>query len=1218
MTAVLIALSIIAACWQIPVSGEESTPAVENPDGKNTTEVVLFDAENPEKCQVKNRTAAWKKDSDLLPASNVIDNDNGKWVEVSFSGERGKALTDYILAGTDQLASWREPCEGVRLLIDYDRDDYAKLSLHAGFADQTIIVKELTLEKGAREYLVTKGYRRANYPADWRTLKFLTLYATSEGGGNILRYRLKKIVAVPGKEEKALRGLRIENIRKAIEVLPLTGEITIDGAVGEDAWKNAVRLEDFSYLKAGTEITDSPFAARLTYDENKLYIFSQAEFPTPPLAAVTEPDGMVWQDEAREFFFSAENDNDKLIQFVSNANGVTFDYVREYDVTACRVLNVTAKTVEHDKKMKYENGFWAMEAAFPFSSLKADLTKRRFMGFQLAQDYINRQEPRLQTLSWIKTSKFPDPRFFGLLVFNRQPFGAGEVSVESVSRLLCGDNKADYSFKISCRGFAQKKYRLRLTLATADCTMLEQEQELDLSAGDLETTVSIPGCKSCNGTYGVYVEIVNENGDIRMASVNFSNDVEVADLFGAPVLFPKPKRVEWREGFFAARDCEKLYIANNATPRTRKTAEIFMERYYGFTGRHLDLRESENPAAETGVALLVTPEVEIGGKREVFRPEGYGLKVEPERVVITGCDEAGLFYGGVTFFQLLRHRMKIEDSRPVECVEIFDWPDLPNRLVNLQHPWGFPNNKFKEIRSIDYLKDWAERFVADQKLNVFRFDISELVIHKRRPEFSGSERIYSLHDLKELADFCRDRFIDLCPEWQIGGHANWWLLGYHPELREKGQNHQADITHPDHDPIVYDCMLDVIEAMRPKYLSPKGDEWWHGQKAGEAIEPVLHNGQTRPEAFLAWHVKFNDWLKTQGIRMMMFEDMLNPYHNGKRFDNYKIIDRFPKDIIITSWAGGDPDKAAEYFLSHGFEVWSTATGWWTFGEETRKKIKGAGKITYSFGPEIRLYDKDGAKNAHYSYAPFRIGDYAWNILNDPRHTVEDEIENGRLIAVRNICAVKPNPWASEKIKTFDFTQQMNCSLDKFLLAAKPELYGKAGEAVKFPSSLKEPGNIPTALSTEENNCLKINSDTAPVTIPLDSGKYSSLIFLHTAYVDAKYAKEQLLGNRAWIYGYPCGKYLVEYDDGEVRALNLRLGENIRQIDSNSLMRCTNDNRYIHAFKDALGNDLLLYQWEWVNPCPEKGVVKVTLAHDQVYDINLLLFALSGREVRRPE
>ncbi len=84
-------------------------------------------------------------------------------------------------------------------------------------------------------------------------------------------------------------------------------------------------------------------------------------------------------------------------------------------------------------------------------------------------------------------------------------------------------------------------------------------------------------------------------------------------------------------------------------------------------------------------------------------------------------------------------------------------------------------------------------------------------------------------------------------------------IGYHPELREKGWPSQGDVTHPDHDPIVYDCMLDVIEALQPKYVSPKSDEWWHERRADETPDEPLR-GKTRAQAFLDFHTKLKGLL----------------------------------------------------------------------------------------------------------------------------------------------------------------------------------------------------------------------------------------------------------------------------------------------------------------------------------------------------------------------
>ena len=92
----------------------------------------------------------------------------------------------------------------------------------------------------------------------------------------------------------------------------------------------------------------------------------------------------VYHDEAQEYFFSAENDNDCKFQFVVNAGGVVFDYVREYDLAAVGTRSKIERSVEHRKAMRYDGGTWTTEIVFPLREIKIDLAKRRYAGFQAA------------------------------------------------------------------------------------------------------------------------------------------------------------------------------------------------------------------------------------------------------------------------------------------------------------------------------------------------------------------------------------------------------------------------------------------------------------------------------------------------------------------------------------------------------------------------------------------------------------------------------------------------------------------------------------------------------------------------------------------------------------------------------------------------------------------------------------------------------------------
>jgi len=683
----------------------------------------------------------------------------------------------------------------------------------------------------------------------------------------------------------------------------------------------------------------------------------------------------------------------------------------------------------------------------------------------------------------------------------------------------------------------------------------------------------------------------------------------VPDLFAEPILLPQPKKLEWKDGTFPARTAHTLALYNAASQRTRRTAEIFADRYYRFTGRRLDRQSFDADVPTSGIVLRLADATGQPSEKSDVKPQGYSLAVEAGRVVITGADEPGLYYGMVTFFQLLRHALKkVAADVPVPCVRIRDWPETPNRMVRLEHPHTFRNYAVRENRGIDYLIDWTDRFVAGNKFNTLYIDLSANVRYERRAEFNGSEKIYSLDDLRRFGQFCRDHFIDVCPAWQVGGHANWWLtIGYHPELREKGWPSQGDVTHADHDPIVYDCMLDVIEALEPAYVSPKSDEWWHKRRADETPGELLH-GKTRAQAFLDFHVKLNDWLKRRGITMMIYEDMLSPYHNGKRFDTYRVIEAFPKDVILTLWSGGNTDKEIRYFTERGFRVWPNATGMFTLSDDSKSRVMGFGKGIYSFGNDKgRLLDE---------YSPLwslsnilRTADYAWNFSRD------ENVDPARLVAVQQSSAIRPNPHAGEDLEPVDLGSAMTDCWNAFLKAAKPDAYGRHARPVDLPRGRQEIGFLPMRLSEGEHDCVVLRKDSSPATLPV-RGRFASLIFLHTAFVhdpnDPTVAGVRI---REWIYGWPCGNYVVHYADGSRAVLPVRLTNNVKRFDTASATRATLDNRYTWTLDDANGEPVHLFQWEWVNPRPDVEIVRVIAEHDGILDVSLSIFAVSGRAPR---
>jgi len=1172
-------------------------------------QVILFDAEyhNPEHVGQSDPPRA--AGDDLKVSRRGTTKGGRKHLEISCTGRRGSGGVSFSIEGVPPPPP-DTVYRGVRVEVEYADAAIRTLRFFCRFGDGKTYGTGVCLEPGQDALSVETGGR------DWARLKTLALNVRAQSTASDFSFLVKRVRLITAeKKPEGRRFLKLGAARKTQEILPLSGSVTPDGRFSEPAWKQAAELADYHYHKGErVEAAASPFRVRVGYDEKALYLALRSEFPTAPRATVTEPDGKIFADEPQEIFFNAANDKNQKIQFAMNAAGTVYDYVRKFDLAAQRVLTRQDLNVAHTKAIRYENGFWQTEIVFPFEAIGFEPGRCRYMGFQVAQNYREQANKKLRTLAWNETAFFPAPEKFGLLTFNRKPFGPGTVEVRRVSRDAREDSSVGFFLDCTLRDFEPGTYRATSTLTVHGRSKTQQDPFSIGADGTLRKTFTVPGVWNEASTYLWHLAIANAEDDLLVVPATFRNVRDLQDQFGKRLFLPKPKQVAWGASAFAARENRVLFLPRNATARTRKTAEILANKYFGCTGVKLLMRTAAQDARAQGVTLRIAPAATFQGRPEKLRKEGYCLSVRPDRVLITGADEPGLYYGMITLFQLARSAMKIEQNIPIPAVEILDWPDLPNRVFRLEM-YGGRTKAHKERHGIEYLIDWVDRWVAAAKMNVLMVDLSAAVRYRRHPEVNnGNDEVrYSFEELQQFAQYCRDNFIELCPAWQIGGHESCWLLRSHPEFEEVGWPNQGNLELPERKKIVFDCMLDVIEALKPKYLSPKGDEYWHHAKKAKVKPPALLNGKTRAQVFLDFHLELHQWLKRQGITMAVYHDMLSPYHNGTRYDLHKVIDRLPKDIVILLWSGRSLDKEVPYFSERGFPVWLNGTGaTMAVTPATRKLLSGAGQSIYNFGHDrAKQGGGDELTDWKSMYSVLRGADYAWNARVDDGASMRAQIKSGRLVTLRHIFAVRPNPYAAQNVRPVDIAGQLNQSFGAFLRDAKPETYPGAAEAITLPTGPREIGFIPMQFANRRGrNTLILRQDSEPVTLPV-RGRYASLVFLHGGFVNDP---KSMRGLFKWPYGTPCGEYVVHYADGTTETVPLRLHTNIKSIDGKAANRATIENRYALTLKDRNENNVHLQQLEWVNPNPFTPIAKVVARHDGHYDVSLILVAVSGRSV----
>ena len=1146
----------------------------------NSAELILFDADKNGPDTFDCYTCKWVAGSNLKPVTKIVDFKGEKWLKFGYTGNQGECRASIEIKDQFKKIPSDKIPHGIKFKIYYAGSDFKKIDISITFPKEAILVSTLTLKHGLHEYYFDKGWSRGKIPQDWHTMT--TVFMTMTGGAP--EFLLNKVSIQLLGEKIIVKQLKILKRRKVAEILPGKGAVSL------------------------TFNRQSPLKVKLGYDKDNLYVDTYAEYPHQPAAKFHPGDkvGDVWGDELSEVFFDGWNDNECFIQFVTNMNGAEWNLLKAYDKTATMVISKEQNwRLKHKNKITFSDNIWSNELEIPLKALHVDLN-RQFMGFQIAQDYQKHQNDIFKNIIWDPCKVYPLPSNFGLLVFNKKSFGTGKLKIISAElSKVKSSTKANFIFNCQLNNFRAGKYILRRYISTPDNSFIQlPKQTIEITATSSKKSIIFPEQLGISGLYTFYIGLVNKAGDMRLAAVNIENTAPIIDKFGQHIFCPTPKKLKWGIGKFLAGQHNIISISQTASPRTQLTAKLFKKALLDFTGKEYRIIKN----GTKGIILKLNKTIIPASVKTKLRKDGYRLHVTPQVVTITGAGESGLYYGYKTFIQLLKQPMKRTVDSPVPAVDIVDYPDLPIRFVNLLHPWQFYQSAFKERRSIDYLINWVDRYIGSSKLNVFILNIDSVVKYRRRPEFNAENCLYSLDDLARLAKFCKDNFIEFIPRWQLGGHADWWLTIAHPELREKGYATQADVTKPDHNKIVFDCLLDVMEATECKYISVGGDEWWHKLQAGEKPDKYLSNGKTRAESFVDFFRILSKFGQKHHVKIMLHEDMLSPFANGTRYGLYKIIDKFPKkNMILLPWCS--EDNGINYFAQKGFKQWMNPTGI-LFPKKTISLIDGYGLSLYTFFYAMTGRGPRDVPN-YISYI-FRSAEFAWNANSDNGASIEYKINDGSMPALFNLYATPKNPYASTKIDPLKLKSVYNCNFNELCRA---ELNGI--KVVDMPNGRKLVGNIPMQLQAEADNVVLISQNTN-FTVPVN-GKYSSLIFLHSVLTNQKYIDDNIdkLNWREWIYGRPVGDYYVIYSDGTKVKLPLRMDDNISETIINPIYRLCGNCRYIMSIKLSNRNDLFLYQWEWVNPYPKKAIKSVQLTQT-VVDFNLLLFALSGRKVAMPQ
>jgi hypothetical protein len=345
--------------------------------------------------------------------------------------------------------------------------------------------------------------------------------------------------------------------------------------------------------------------------------------------------------------------------------------------------------------------------------------------------------------------------------------------------------------------------------------------------------------------------------------------------------------------------------------------------------------------------------------------QGYRLVISRGVIEIFSAAEVGAFYARHTLTQL---RRQFGDSLP--CVEIEDWPDFPARGVMLDISRDKVPTMATLFALVDMLVEWKINQLQLYTEHTFAYSHHRTVWEHSSP--------MTAHEIRQLDDYCRQRFIDLVPNQNSFGHMERWLK--HPayaHLAEAldgaktpwGFRWKGPFSLCPTDPAALEFLAGLYAELLPNFSSGffnvGCDETFdigQGRSKDECDRLGVHR------VYLNFISRVNQLVKSHGRQMMFWGDVI--------LHQPELIAELPADVIALQWgyeANHPFDAEGARFRQAGvpFYVCPGTSSWNSIGGRTQnalENLRTAAESGLRHGA-VGYLNTDWGDNGHLQYQP---------------------------------------------------------------------------------------------------------------------------------------------------------------------------------------------------------------------------------------------------------
>ena len=562
---------------------------------------------------------------------------------------------------------------------------------------------------------------------------------------------------------------------------------------------------------------------------------------------------------------------------------------------------------------------------------------------------------------------------------------------------------------------------------------------------------------------------------------------------------------------------------------------------------------------------------------------GYFLDISKDGIVIKASDLRGMIYG----VEIL---VKLADGGNIPLCTVNDEPRMPFRAVHLMIP---PTEEF------DFTKRLVKYILSPLGYNSIILYIGGAMQYEKHPEINaameracakgksgewpkfphcelGGGKTVPKAVIKDFLDYCRSFGIHVIPEVQSLGHVQFMTEAY-PEIAELPEEKKAqevldtrlaDALTTDFyphsycpsNPKSYELLFDILDEVLELFAPCPYVHMGHDEVYQLGICPKCKQ-RDRADLYADDVNKIHSYLKERGARMMIWSDMIQTVPTYRhRIPN--AINKIPKDIICLDFI---------WYFNMGLDIEDNILA------EGFKLVYGNMYSSHFPRYESRI-SKENVVGAQIS---------AWTLTNEAALGREGKIYDF--------------VFSSQMLWSKNYTSHARYSYDKIVRSMMPKLRENLGNR-KYPS--RKANATKTTIAD--------NGEFYPETA-MAGGRFEtnceaeSLIFEHTA--------TKKIMRYPWVENDIIGDYVISYGDGTTEKLPVTyagiLTHWARRQGQPFVHKYYRHNGYTATyFSDADERHLpdgrwcTIYSYEWINPNPDKKIVKIEYLSNGRFDTDV--------------